>query len=79
MNLLPNDILVFNAIKKLIKECVYSPTLKEIKIETGLSSVSLIKHYVNRLVNGGYIRIEKYKLRSIKIIKELNGEYEVQS
>lgn len=59
---------VYNAIVKYKMENGYSPTIYEIG-EILNKSVGAIQFSLNKLERKGYITFEKYKNRTIKVVK----------
>ena len=60
---------IYNIIKKYIEKHQYAPTIREIRDESGLKSVSTIEEYLIILKEKGYINYINNKSRTITIIK----------
>ena len=61
------------AVKKLIERNGIPPTLREIRDERGLSSISTVSVQLNALAKKGYITYRPGRMRTIRIIKEWRG------
>ena len=60
---------VFKATQEYIKERGYAPTIREITKIVGLKSSSTVYEQLKQLEDKGYILMEPFKSRTIKILK----------
>ena len=60
---------IYNIIKDFIKDNGYSPTIREIKELAGLKSPATVFTHLEALEEGGYIKSERSKSRTIRILK----------
>ncbi|MEA1929855.1 MAG: transcriptional repressor LexA [Patescibacteria group bacterium] len=58
---------VFDYIKRYAEKNEYAPSLEEIQGHFKLASVSTAFYYINRLVEGGYLKREAHQARSISV------------
>ena len=72
LNKREKSILKF--IAKQIEKEGYPPSVREIGKAVGLSSTATVHGYLKRLEEKGYIRKENQKGRTLKLIKDENGE-----
>ena len=72
LNKREKSILKF--IAKQIEKEGYPPSVREIGKAVGLSSTATVHGYLKRLEEKGYIRKENKKGRTLKLIKDENGE-----
>ena len=63
--------ITYLAIKSYINKVGYSPTVRELCKMTNKSSPATVQAHLKKLKEKGYISIEKNKMRTIKIIKEV--------
>lgn len=57
--------MFFHNLKRFIEMYKYTPTIRELCKETGLSSPATVQYYLKRLENKGYIK--RINNRSIEI------------
>lgn len=60
---------IYNIIKDFIKNNGYSPTIREIGEMAGLKSPATVFTHLEALEEGGYIKSERSKSRTIRILK----------
>ena len=60
---------IYNIIKDFIKDNGYSPTVREIADIAGLKSPATVFTHLEALEEGGYIKSERSKSRTIRILK----------
>ena len=60
---------IYNIIKDFINKNGYAPTVREIGKIAGLNSSSTVHSHLTVLESEGYIKSEKGKSRTIRIIK----------
>ena len=65
---------ILKAIEKSVDEKGYAPSVREIGKEVGLSSTATVHGYLERLQDTGYIRKEDNKGRTLKLLKNSEGE-----
>ena len=65
---------ILKFIAKQIEKEGYPPSVREIGKAVGLSSTATVHGYLKRLEEKGYIRKENQKGRTLKLIKDENGE-----
>ena len=58
---------VLYAIRAYLDTHGYSPSIRDIRDETGMSSTSLVFHHLDRLERLGVIERDRYVARSIRI------------
>lgn len=61
------DVLVFRAIKSLIEELGYSPSIREVKERAGVKSNASIQTVVARLVALQWIDVDNGTGRSLRV------------
>ncbi|MDD2553451.1 MAG: hypothetical protein PHP51_02620 [Desulfotomaculaceae bacterium] len=64
---------IYNAIRKYIAINGYAPTLREIGQDVGLSPVSTVHHYLNRIMSKGYITYKPNQPRTLRVLKVMAG------
>lgn len=67
MKLTESQLKVLKALIIFVKNNDYAPTVRELMIITGFSSTSTIANHLNALDRTGYITMEKFKSRTIKL------------
>ena len=65
---------ILKAIEKSVEAKGYAPSVREIGKEVGLSSTATVHGYLERLQDTGYIRKEDNKGRTLKLLKNSEGE-----
>ena len=65
---------ILKAIEKSVEKKGYAPSVREIGKEVGLSSTATVHGYLERLQDTGYIRKEDNKGRTLKLLKNSEGE-----
>lgn len=65
---------ILRAIEKSVEAKGYAPSVREIGKEVGLSSTATVHGYLERLQDTGYIRKEDNKGRTLKLLKNSEGE-----
>ena len=60
---------ILNFITAFQREHGYSPTLREIGDDVGLSSASSVQYQVHQLAAKGFIRIREGKQRAIQVLQ----------
>ena len=65
---------IIKAIEKSVNAKGYAPSVREIGKEVGLSSTATVHGYLERLQDTGYIRKEDNKGRTLKLLKNSEGE-----
>ena len=60
---------IYNIIKDFIKNNGYSPTIREIADIAGLKSPATVFTHLEALEQGEYIKSEKSKSRTIRVLK----------
>ena len=60
---------VLDVVRDLIEQNGYSPSLEEIGVELGLSSVATVHKHVSHLVQKGYVRRAWNQNRSIELVE----------
>lgn len=59
---------VYNYLVEFITSNLYSPTYREIAEETQLKSIGKVKSILETLADKGYIRLDSYKKRNIRLV-----------
>ena len=65
---------ILNTIKKELAKNKYPPSIREIGKEVGLKISETIYFHINKLIEKGYLKKEKDKKRSLKLL--VDNEYE---
>ena len=65
---------ILRFIEKSVEENGYAPSVREIGKAVGLSSTATVHTYLGRLQEYGYIAKEENKGRTLKLIKNSNGQ-----
>ena len=65
---------ILRAIEKSVENKGYAPSVREIGKEVGLSSTATVHGYLSRLQDTGYIKKEDNKGRTLKLLKNSQGE-----
>ena len=65
---------ILRAIEKSVEAKGYAPSVREIGKEVGLSSTATVHGYLERLQDTDYIRKEDNKGRTLKLLKNSEGE-----
>ena len=73
-NLNKREKAILKAIEKSVEAKGYAPSVREIGKEVGLSSTATVHGYLERLQDTGYIRKEDNKGRTLKLLKNSEGE-----
>ena len=60
---------IYNILKEFISENGYAPTVREIMKIAKLNSPATIHEHLKRLEDKGYIKSDKGKSRTIRIVK----------
>ena len=60
---------IYNIIKDFIKDNGYAPTIREIGELANLKSPATVYTHLEALEEGGYIKTERSKSRTIRILK----------
>ncbi|QSF42634.1 LexA family protein [Paenibacillus tianjinensis] len=69
MELTKREQDALNAIISLYDQLKYSPTIREIGVEMGLSSVSTTFRYIEKLEEKGYIERKESSPRALKVLR----------
>jgi SOS-response transcriptional repressors (RecA-mediated autopeptidases) len=59
---------VLKTIEEFINKKGYSPTIRELGILLGLKFTSTVKGYIDRLVEGGYVKREEDCPRTLRVV-----------
>ncbi len=67
---------LFASIQQFIQENDYPPTIREMQEMETISTTSLVKHYLDRLEEHGYIDRVPNKSRSLRVLKPAHKKYQ---
>ena len=73
-NLNKREKAILKFIEKSVEENGYAPSVREIGKAVGLSSTATVHGYLARLQDGGYIKKQNNKGRTLKLLKNSAGE-----
>ncbi|MBP7212609.1 MAG: repressor LexA [Anaerolineaceae bacterium] len=65
---------ILSCIQQWQEEKGYPPSIREIGLETDISSTSVVNYYLNQLEEMGYIQRESNVSRGINLLKDQSGE-----
>ncbi len=65
---------ILTCIQQWQEEKGYPPSIREIGLETDISSTSVVNYYLNQLEEMGYIQRESNVSRGINLLKDQSGE-----